>query len=1205
MKLNPLLERQDIPSEVKEAIKKELLEYENQLLQKEKELKQLKRKQILNYQITNIFLSVPDDRMYSEFFNLVLGTLESDYGIFGYIDENGSLVCPSITENVRNRLQIHNNDIIFPQESWSVTWRRIIIDKVTFYSNEPLELPEEHTPISRALGVPIVYRGEVIAILFVANKITDYDENDQQILETIANFIAPILHARLQRDLQVKERKQIQDDLIKTKARLEYLLRSGPAIIYACEPWGDYQVNFMSENAKEILGYDPRNFQQNYSFWVERIHPEDKQRVTKSFSKILDEHYFSDIYRFQHKDDTYRWMFEEANLIRDEEGAPLEIVGYWTDITLQKQAEEQVRTEKENFYNILNSIDDFIYIVNSQHEIEFINASLEKEFGPIDGKKCYEYFNDFTEVCPWCKMKEVIKGETIRWEKTLSRNQRTYDIIDTPLKNLDGRVSNLSIFRDITERKLAEKLLQESEEKYRSFVENFQGIAFKGYEDYSQDFFLGNVEVITGYIENDFVSGKIVFKNLIHPEDSHRIANDVEEFHASSRESTQREYRIIDKYGKVHWLQEDIQKFYDENKRKGGVYGTIQEITKRKQAEEALRKSEEKLRNLIEESTDGIILADEDGLIIEWNKSMEEITGLKKEEVQGKFAWEVNFMVTREEFRTHEHYDRDKTVFLNLLKKGEAPTNLNLVTTEITTPGGVKRGIQYQIFPIRTSDGFMIGSIIRDITEHRKTEEALKKSEEKYRLLFESTPIGIGISDLEGRVLEANQKILDTMGYTTEEIKKISLPDTYVNSEDRKKLLKVLLETGHVRDFEVQLKRKDGTPYYSLLNINLMKLGDQKVCLTTQRDLTEWKQLDRAKRESEERLRIFMESATDGFTLLDSKLNFIDMNKAGMESLGLLKDEIIGKNFIDIFPNLQNTGEYDKYLDVLRTGKPYYIDDVFFTPKIRQKFYSVRAFKVAEGLGIITTDITDRAKAERAREELEQRRDSFVWMTSHELRTPLTVLTGYSDFLLEHFNDLSQKRIMDILNVMKSNLERLERLTDKVSTIGQIEQGIFEIEKTEMNLCEFLQKTIDPYQLLLGEQFKFQGYPEDPSTRIEGDPNRLQQVLDNIIGNAIKQTDKNHRKIMVISKKYPTNIKIEVSDNGAGIASKDLEIIFEQFVSIPTEYSATGTGIGLYLCRKILTALGGTIKAQSNGPGHGATFIIELPTKSDTNSEDI
>ncbi|MFX0206225.1 MAG: PAS domain S-box protein [Candidatus Hodarchaeota archaeon] len=734
----------------------------------------------------------------------------------------------------------------------------------------------------------------------------------------------------------------------------------------------------------------------------------------------------------------------------------------------RKQIEELHQNERQNFHNLLNSTDDAIYVVNSKYEFEFMNVITEKEFGPVEGKKCYEYFNDFTDPCPWCTMNDVLNGETIRREKTLPKNQKTYDMIDTPFRHVNGSIASLAILRDITirrkteealrkskarlnyllssgpaaiyscapkgdyritftsenvkmitgydsheilvdphfiddrihpeerqriidslgdisekenyqaiyrfqhkngnyiwileeaklildeegnildrigyltditERIQAEEAMRDSEEKYRSFVENFQGIAFKGYDDYSQDFFCGNVEKITGYKEDDFVSGKIAFNDLILPEDSQLIAKDVTEFHSSSRESTQRVYRILDRSGNIRWLQEDIKKFDGENKGKSGVYGTIQEITKRKLAEEALKQSEERLRR-------------------------------------------------------------------------------------------------------------------------------------------------------------------------------------------------------------------------------------------------------------------FMDSATESFYLLDSMLNIVEANKNATKVLGLNREEIIGKNIRDIDPAIKEADRLNKYRKIIKTGEALGEEIVTTHPKAGEKYFFVRTFKVGDGLGIISTDITEQKKAEKAREDLEQKRENFVWMTSHEIRTPLTVLIGYCSFLSEHINDLSQKRISKILSVMKNNLDRLERLTVKVSSIGQIELGIFEIEKTSMNLREFLQDILESYKLLLEDQFVFQGCLEGSSLFINGDSIRLAQVFDNIIDNAIKHTDKDSRKIKVSTEMFPDRVRIRITDNGAGIAQKDLETIFEQFVSIPTEYSSSGTGIGLYLCRKIITAHGGSITAHSKGPSHGSTFVIELPKMS-------
>ncbi|MCK5192911.1 MAG: PAS domain-containing protein, partial [Desulfobulbaceae bacterium] len=133
-------------------------------------------------------------------------------------------------------------------------------------------------------------------------------------------------------------------------------------------------------------------------------------------------------------------------------------------------AVKALQNKSDNLTGILDSMEDGVYIVNRQYDIEYINPALEKEFGQTEGKKCYEYFQDRKEVCPWCKIQEVFKGKTVRWEWYSFKNKRTYDLIDTPLINPDGTISKLEIFRDVTEQKRAEEELKKHKENLEELI---------------------------------------------------------------------------------------------------------------------------------------------------------------------------------------------------------------------------------------------------------------------------------------------------------------------------------------------------------------------------------------------------------------------------------------------------------------------------------------------------------------------------------------------------------------------------------------------------------------------------------------------------------------------------------------------------------------------------------------------------------------
>jgi PAS domain S-box-containing protein len=250
-----------------------------------------------------------------------------------------------------------------------------------------------------------------------------------------------------------------------------------------------------------------------------------------------------------------------------------------------------------------------------------------------------------------------------------------------------------------------------------------------------------------------------------------------------------------------------------------GAWSVGVDVTERKQAEVALREGEHRFRSFVEQSSDGIVLTDEEGYVVEWNAGAEVITGLKSIDVLGKPVWDVQARVVPPEGKTQEVIERIIASTKHYLEQGQSPWGGGLRDESFRRPDGTLRHIQSQTFAIKTEKGHMIGGIIRDVTEQKRTEEALRDSEERYRQMFEQRQaIKLLIDPDSGQIVDANQAAADFYGYSRNTLKTLrvmdinTLPDNEVAREmqlartERRNIFtfRHRLSSGEVRDVEVQ-----------------------------------------------------------------------------------------------------------------------------------------------------------------------------------------------------------------------------------------------------------------------------------------------------------------------------------------------------------------------------------------------------------------
>jgi len=290
---------------------------------------------------------------------------------------------------------------------------------------------------------------------------------------------------------------------------------------------------------------------------------------------------------------------EVIDIVNCHQSAVIRREGKWkvVESAEHKKAKEALQVERNKLTAILDSMADGVYIVNQENDIEYINPVLQKEFGPVKEKKCYEYFHDREEVCPWCKNQEVFTGKTVRWEWYSFKNQRTYDLIDTPLRNSDGSISKLEIFRDITDRKKAEEALKASEKKYRTLLENLpQKIFLKDRnsvylscnENYAKDLKI-KAEEIAGKADYDFYPKELAEK---YRADDKRIMK------SGKIEDINEKYIQNGREVVVHTVKTPVR---DEKGNFAGILSIFWDITAQRRAQRKLLAYQKRLRDLASE----------------------------------------------------------------------------------------------------------------------------------------------------------------------------------------------------------------------------------------------------------------------------------------------------------------------------------------------------------------------------------------------------------------------------------------------------------------------------------------------------------------------------------------------------------------------------------------------------------------------------
>jgi PAS domain S-box-containing protein len=770
----------------------------------------------------------------------------------------------------------------------------------------------------------------------------------------------------------------------------------------------------------------------------------------------------------------------------------------------------------------------------------------------------------------------------------------------------------------IIDEKQKREELRESEQKFRNLAEQTPNIIFinqKGRVVFANK----KCEEIMGYQREEIYSPDFDFLFLIAPGDRDKIKVNFAK-HLRGEETSPLEFALLTKEGKrIEAILSTRLIDYGGGK---AILGTITDITERKRAEEELKRSEERFRLVFESAPDAYYLNDLKGNFIDGNKAAEKLTGYKKEELVGMSFLNLNLLSA--EFIPKAAY----LLIKNLRGKSTGPDEFILKRKD-----GSKVAVEISTHPVKFGGKAVVLGIARDITERKKGEQALKENEEKYRSLTENINIGVfrRTAGPTCRILEANSAMVKMFGYKNKKkFLALHVSDLYQNEADREKFSEKILRKGFVRNKETHHRKKDGSPI--VCSVSAVAVKDKQGSIQyfdgTIEDITERKRAEKALQESEEKYRTLVENAAEAIVILqDGMVKFV--NQATKEISGYSEQELRSSPFLEfIHPDdRQIVGEH--YSRRLKGDVSLLRYSFRLINKDRNiKWMEVDAVLVAwEGKPATLNFLSDITERKRAEEELckhwehleelvkertkelegakqdadaaNRAKSIFLANMSHEIRTPLNAILGFSQ-LMEQDDTLNpqQRKHLDTIN---RSGEHLLALINDVLEMSKIEAGRTTLNSTTFDLRALLEDLEMMFRVRTGAKklnFAVEGLGHIPDY-VVGDQGKLLQVFINLLGNAVKFTEKGGIVLRVRVNQESSNrlrLQAEVEDTGVGIPEAELNNLFKPFQQTQNSRRAgSGTGLGLAISKEFVRLMGGDITVGSKeGTGSLIKFDVQL-----------
>lgn len=768
----------------------------------------------------------------------------------------------------------------------------------------------------------------------------------------------------------VTERARTLHALQESEERFRYItgVISDYAYSFRVNPDKSLVGQWVSGSFTKIFGYTLAEIQARGG-WQRMVHPADLPALQRHALRVASGSDDVCEVRFVTRSGEVRWLRDYATPVWDErEQRVVRIYGAAQDITEKKKAEEQLQ-------QIFQYTTNLFYSHTPDHVLTYVSPQSRNFLG-CEPDEAMVRWTEFTTDHPANRRGFELTERAIHTGKAqppyeLQLRKKSGELIWVEVREApvvqDGKVTAIvGSLSDITERKRAEEALQESEARYRTLFESVPiGV---GVADRHGNILAVNEALLRqgGFTPDE--RERVQHVRQFYPDDS--VRENV--LALLRRDGYVRNYplQFRRKDGSLYDARMSLRMV--EHRGEQWTIAIVEDVTELKKAEEALRQSEERYRHLVNTAPDVIYsLSQPEGIITSLNPAFEKLTGWKREEWIGK------------SFVPLIHPD-DLPVALattEQVRQGLAPDPYEL---RVLTTSGEYRVGEFTSTP-QVENGVVVGElgIVRDITVRKRALEALKRSEQQYRLLFEGVNDAIMIFEPEEEIiLEVNRKACELYGFSRDEFIGRSLKSLSHDVKQGEERIRQILKDRSLLNFETIHFRKDGQPLYLLINGSVVEYNGRPAILSVNRDITHWRAAERALRESEERYRSLFEQAPVAIYLADpSTHRVVFANNAFLNLLGYTRKEVERVTFYDFVVHPRESVD-ENYRRVMEEGsrslgpRKWRRQDgslVDVDVLIMRVQYGGKAFFC--GIG---TDITERVLAEKALRENEQRYRSIV-----------------------------------------------------------------------------------------------------------------------------------------------------------------------------------------------------------------------------------